>query len=343
MISERVQYAYFFTLLLGILIILYFVFKPFIVALFLAAMCAVACGGIHNWFVKRIPKSKNLAALLSVFAVLVIVFLPMGVLSVLIFNEARDFYNSLGEMSTPFGFIEQTVSNIENSIRFYVPQINLDLISYMQSGLQWIFVHASTFFASFIKILLGLFIMVIAMFYLFRDGAEFREFMVKVSPFDEKDDRYIIERIELTISSVIKGVLTIGVIQGLCTALGLWIFGVSQPILWGTVAAVASLIPGVGTAIVSVPVILFMISTGNIFGAIGYAIWAVLLTGSVDNTLGPILMEKRVHLHPLLILISVLGGLTFFGPIGFIVGPVVLAFASELIKLYPKFTTIKNG
>ncbi len=337
MISERFQHVYFFTLLLGVGVIIYFIFQPFITALFLAAMCAVACEEIHIWFKKRMPTRKNMAAFLAVIGVLIVVFVPLSILGVLVFNEARDFYTTLADASSSAGIIDQTLSRFEEQIQVYVPQFNIDLRLYIESGLQWILNHATQFFASFLTVLLNLFIMVITLFYLFRDGKEFRNYLIKLSPFDEKDDEDIIKRIELTISSVIKGTLIIGIIQGVCTAAGFMLFGISQPILWGTVAAVASLIPGVGTALVSVPAILILFASGNIFGAIGYAVWAGFLIGSVDNVLGPILMERRIQLHPLLILISVLGGLVFFGPIGFLAGPVVLALATELIKLYPKF------
>ena len=132
----------------------------------------------------------------------------------------------------------------------------------------------------------------------------------------------------------------IGLIQGMLTGVGFWMFGVSNPVIWGTVAAVASLVPALGTSLVNIPAIIFLFLSGNISQAIGLLIWVVLAVGLIDNILGPYFINRGVKIHPFLILISVLGGISFFGPVGFIAGPVVLGLLFALLELYP--VIIKN-
>lgn len=336
--TGKLQHIYFFSLCAVTMVVMYFIFEPFVAPLLLALICAVAFKDVHVYTLQHITRQPRIAAALSVLSVLLFIVVPLVVLGVLVFNEARDFYASFSTSSSPAGLLNQGLQNIERSIRVYVPQANINLESYVQAGLQWVLGHTSAFFSSFMKVILQLFIMIIALFYLFLDGSHLKDRFIVLSPLDKADDEDILKKLALTINSVIRGTLIIAVIQGSCTALGLYLFGISQPLLWGLVAAVASLVPGVGTALVHIPAVLYLVITGNMYGAIGYVLWGGLLIGSIDNVISPFLIERKVKIHPLLILVSVLGGLAFFGPIGFLAGPVVLAFATELFKLFPKFT-----
>jgi len=94
------------------------------------------------------------------------------------------------------------------------------------------------------------------------------------------------------------------------------------------------LIPGVGTTIIFIPSVIYLIVTEAYGSAIGLAIWGVLAVGLIDNLLGPYLMSRGNTLHPFVILLAVLGGMSVFGPIGFIVGPVVVSLLKVLLELY---------
>ena len=94
------------------------------------------------------------------------------------------------------------------------------------------------------------------------------------------------------------------------------------------------MIPGLGTGIVMFPVVIILFVTGNVIPAIGLLIWSVLAVGLVDNFIGPHLMRRGNNMHPFIILISVLGGLSLFGPIGFLIGPVVVTLFLVLLEIY---------
>ena len=99
-------------------------------------------------------------------------------------------------------------------------------------------------------------------------------------------------------------------------------------------AAIAALIPSVGTALVFVPAIILLFISGQIFAAFGLLLWGALAVGLIDNFLGPKLIGRGMHLHPLLVLFSVLGGIVFFGPIGFVLGPIILSLLFALLDIY---------
>lgn len=102
----------------------------------------------------------------------------------------------------------------------------------------------------------------------------------------------------------------------------------------GSIASFGALIPSVGTSIIFVPAVLYLIFQGNIVFAVGLTIWGMLAVGLIDNLLGPYLMSRGNTLHPFLVLLSVLGGISLFGPIGFIIGPVVVSLLMVLLELY---------
>jgi predicted PurR-regulated permease PerM len=104
--------------------------------------------------------------------------------------------------------------------------------------------------------------------------------------------------------------------------------------LWGSITVIAALIPNVGTAVIMAPAIAYLAITGDNVAAIGLAIWAATAVGLVDNLLGPALIGKGASVHPLLILLSVLGGLSVFGTFGFIFGPLAMSLFLALLQIY---------
>jgi hypothetical protein len=115
---------------------------------------------------------------------------------------------------------------------------------------------------------------------------------------------------------------------------GMAFFGVPNSALWGVIAAIGSLIPTVGTALVSVPATIFLFATGNTPGGIGMAIWAFMIVGWVDNLLNPIIISSKINIPQIMVLFSVLGGLVLLGPIGFLMGPLTVSLLYALISIY---------
>jgi predicted PurR-regulated permease PerM len=171
-----------------------------------------------------------------------------------------------------------------------------------------------------------------------KDGAKLRQFVISLSPLADSYDELVLSRLGRAVNSVLKGTLTIALIQGVVSALGYMLFGVPNPLLWGTVTAIAALVPGVGTALILTPIVLFLFLTGNVPGAIGLAVWGAFAVGLVDNFLSPHLIGGGSQLHPLLVLISVLGGIGLFGAVGIFLGPLCLSLFMALLSIYADIT-----
>jgi predicted PurR-regulated permease PerM len=197
--------------------------------------------------------------------------------------------------------------------------------------------NLGTIFAGVGQALLGFFLGLMAFYYLLKDGKKLTRAVVALSPLPDAYDEEILNKLAQAVNSVVKGSLVIAAIQGVLTGTGLMIFNVPNPALWGSVAAVAALIPGIGTSLVLLPAIVYLFLTGPIGSAIGLFVWGVIIVGLVDNVLGPKLIGQKVAVHPFLILLAVIGGLGFFGPIGFLFGPLVLSLLFALIEIYRLF------
>jgi predicted PurR-regulated permease PerM len=169
---------------------------------------------------------------------------------------------------------------------------------------------------------------------LLRDGQRLRALAIVVSPFADTDDESILNKLHLAINSVFKGSLMIAIIQGFLTALGFVVFGIPNFVFWGTIAGICALIPTLGTSLVIIPGVLYLLLNGFSLQAFGLFIWGACAVGLIDNLLGPKLIGKNIAVHPLLVLFSVLGGISFFGPVGFILGPLFVTLFFALIEIY---------
>jgi len=209
-----------------------------------------------------------------------------------------------------------------------------DVNSYISSALSWILAHVGTVFSSALALGLDLFIFLFALYYFLKEGPKVRKAIVSISPFNDTDDEQIIERLSRTVNSVVKGSMLVAVVQGVIAGIGFTLFGVPNALLWGTVTAFAALIPGVGTSLVLVPSIIYLFITGNSAGGVGLVVWGVLAVGLVDNFLGPKVMGRGIHMHQLVVLLAVLGGVAFFGPAGIFLGPLAISLLIALFSIY---------
>jgi len=266
----------------------------------------------------------------------VLIFTPLVFLVIQILQEAKDLYVSLLT-----GGGKDSLLNIFNKLAYvsrdYFPdagEISANIDQYLRQGLSWLLNNLGALFSNFANMMVTAFLFIISLYYLLKDGGELRKKVVALSPLRDIDDEAIIRKLELAVSSVIKGNFVIAFIQGVLTAIGFTIFGLPNAVLWGTVAAIAALIPSIGTALVFIPAIILLFISGQVFPAIGLLLWGSLAVGLIDNFLGPKLIGRGMQLHPLLVLFSVLGGIVFFGPIGFVLGPIILSLLFALLDIY---------
>lgn len=343
--DKKPQLYFLLTILIGTFILIFFIFKPFLYSLALAIIFTAVLQPVYQKILKITHLRPGLSALVTILIVIAFIFTPLIFLGAQIFQQAQQLYSSLAENGG-----ENTILNIFNSLpssfQKYFPaaqEFSLNIDQYLKQGLTWLLQNLGYIFGSIAKMAASSFLFLIALYYLLKDGQKLKKAIIALSPLSNTDDEAIFQKLKKAINAVMKGSILIALIQGVLTAIGVAIFGVPNAILWGSAAAIAALIPGVGTALVLIPAILFLFLNGQTFSGIGLIIWGVSAVGLVDNFLGPKLVGFKTQLHPLIILLSVLGGLGFFGPLGFLLGPLAASLLFALLDIYASFIKGKES
>ncbi|MDO8504890.1 MAG: AI-2E family transporter [Candidatus Liptonbacteria bacterium] len=338
--EKKPQLYFLLAILAGTFVLAFFIFRPFLYAFILAAVFAVVFQPIYQKILNLIHGRQGLAALLTILIVVIFIFVPVAFLGIQIFKEAEQLYFSLmggGGKDAVFSTLNSLIDNLKNYFPS-APEFSAAIDTYLKQLLGWLIDNLGAIFSGLAKLALSSFLFLVSLYYLLKDGEKFKKAVIALSPLSDENDEIISQKLEVAIGSVMKGSLLIAVVQGVVTSAGFVIFGIPNAIFWGSVAAIAALIPGIGTALVVVPAILFLFINGEISAGIGFTIWGVGVVGLVDNFLAPKLLGRGMHVHPLIILLSVLGGIGFFGPIGFLLGPLTISLLFVLLDIYSSLT-----
>ncbi len=359
MTDRKLQLPFLLILLLGALVISFFIVKPFLLTIILAGIFAIVLQPLYKKILLTCNGHKTAASLLTVLITGIGLLVPFLLVSTQIFKESVDLYSSIAHDEGGKNVLVTTIDGIglvfENFIpgaAHYFNAFSDNLGTYSKLGLAWIIDHLGVVLSGLSLWLLDFFIFFVSLYYLIRDGKGLLALLYLLSPLDKKDMKNIFEHLHLAINSVVKGNLLIALLQGTMTALGFGIFGVPNALLWGAVAVLTALIPGVGTGLIIIPGILYLMITGNMTGTLGLIIWGTVVVGLIDNLLRPKLVSNDLQLHPLLIFLSIIGALFLFGPIGLFLGPITMSLLFTFIHIYgdtmektkkiKKATLIKN-
>ncbi|MDP3899909.1 MAG: AI-2E family transporter [bacterium] len=303
-------------------------------ALILAAVFAFLFQPIYRACLRLTRRHTSLAALVTTIIAVIIVVLPLSLLGTQILKESSELYQSLvGGKDHFIASVETAAGQIRNALPF-LSNVEFDISGYARQGLAALAQNFGGVFSSVAQLLLNAFVFLAAFYFFLKDGYKLKDYLVALSPLADRDDELIVSRLKLAVTAAVKGNLTIGLVQGTLTGIGFWLFGVPNAVLWGSVAAVAALIPGIGTALVLTPAVIFLFLTSSLPGALGLVAWGVVAVGLVDNMLGPKLVGAGMKLHPLAVFLTVLGGMAFFGPLGFLLGPLAMSVCIALIDIY---------
>jgi len=329
------QQKKFFLALLGVgALLMLFMLLPFLVPIVLAITFAVLFYPLYQTFLTGTKDNVALSAVATIVLIFVFVFTPLILLGFQIFQEASLLYaqySNAGSFSDTIAYAQQYLTKL-------FPFADIDINSLIRQGAALVASNLGTVFSSTISTFIGLVLMVLLLYYLLSHSRHVYQAIVRISPLEEPHTRQILDRLAAVINTVIKGSLLIAFVQGVVCTIGFSLFGMPEPLLWGTITGFAALIPPVGTLFTVVPAALYLFSITNVSGAIGIFLWGTLGVGLIDYLLRPLIIRRDIQVPPVFIIFSILGGISFFGPIGFLLGPLVLSFLLTLFAMYPDIT-----
>lgn len=329
---QKRETIFFFSLFLGVLLFNYFIFKPFLSILFLALTFSIFLYPLHKLLLRKITNSKSLSAFITIFIFVIFVLTPVIFLGKQAFFQARNIYESL--IHNNVSEVDVLIFTVENLVQKVFPDFTINTQSYASTFFSWMSDNLTDIVFGTLSVVINLILFLVAIFFFIRDGKGFTDEVIKLSPMRDIYDREIISKISNTVNSVIKGTIVVSVVQGVLAGVGLYIFSVPNASLWGAISAVCAVVPGLGTSIVIIPSVIYLLFIGNTPYAIGLLVWGGLLVGTIDNFLNPYIIKSKTKIHSMLILFSVLGGIAFFGPEGFIFGPVIVSVLVSFVGIY---------
>ncbi len=319
-------------LLIGASLLLFLVFKPFFSLLALAAVFAILLHRPYEWLTRVSGGKRNAAAVITVALMFIFFIAPVFFLGTQIYQEAHGIFLGIHENGSRY--LKNIQEMIANPMRQIFPGFNFDMNSYIGNVLVIISNNLETLLYQTFYVIFETFLMLFALFFFLRDGRELLTSFIDASPLGKETTRGIFEKMYQTVTSVMRGTL----VNALIRWLGIWIafsvFNIPNAILWSSIGGIVGAIPGLGTPFAFIPAIVYLYLKGNIFSAVGLALSGIIVIVVVDNILTSYFFGKGFLISPLFVLFSLIGGIALLGPLGFILGPLILSVFLSIVHVY---------
>ncbi|MCF7872086.1 AI-2E family transporter [Candidatus Woesearchaeota archaeon] len=311
------------------MLILYVIFKPYFSALMLGAIIIIFLYPLNKWFQKKI-KNKYITSTIMLLIAILIIFIPAVFVTTNLIGEAGKAYTSFKNVDMVI--VTEKINEytgLDLDIMSFIKGVNSKLLNYVSNS-------AFSLIGSITDIILSTFVMFFFIFYGFKEGDKIQKSIINILPIKKEQKVEVESETKKVIYGVMYGQFLVALIQGILGGIGFWIFGVPNPILWGFIMVLFAFLPFLGTPIIWLPASIIVLLSGNTASGIGLIIYSGILVTNIDNVIKPKIISDNSGIHPVLVLVGTLGGLAAFGLIGFILGPMLVALSTLIIKIYIK-------
>ncbi|MCA1794327.1 MAG: AI-2E family transporter [Desulfobacteraceae bacterium] len=312
----------------------------FLMAIFMAGLFSAMVMPAHHLLTRKLGGRETLASILTILAIILLFLIPLTIIITLVVTQAIDISQSV----TPWvqSFINQpsTLTNYLEKIPYYEEILPYRDVIVQKAGelvgtvSSFLIDSLSSFTKVTIDAIFSSIIMLYVMFYFLTMGDLLLQKILFFLPLDDLNEQRLLHRFTSVTRATIKGTLIIGIMQGTLCGLAFAIAGIDGPVFWGSLMAVMSIIPALGTAIIWFPALIILALAGDFTGVIILAVLCGAVAGNLDNLIRPRLVGKDTEMHDLFVLFGTLGGLSMFGLLGIIIGPLVAALFITIWEIY---------
>jgi predicted PurR-regulated permease PerM len=314
-------------------------FFPFLPILIIGSVVSSIFRPVYIALVKKmIPV---LASIITCFLIFVILFIPISFFVGVISKEAYDIAKSPEVIEKIKTLIEQSQVIEKTNILLSFFDIKLTGAELKNAVAEivkitglFLYDQASSIASNVVKFFFNFVIMLIVIFFLLMDGHRFIDFIKDLSPLPDEHDDQLIDKFKETAFAILIINGLSGLVQGTMGGTVFALFGFQSPIVWGLVLGLAAFLPIIGIPAIFIPVAIFLILNDRIGAGIFFIVFALTVSFIVDNLIKPKLLGDRVKIHPLLVFLSILGGLNLFGMLGIIYGPLIVTTFLTLTNIY---------
>lgn len=318
--------------LIGLCILIAF---PFLAAITWGIALGIIGKPIHAWVLHRLPNHRNVAAILTTVFMVLMILVPLAIVSFHIAQETsavaeqlqhpsqtediREQVADVPVLGRAMAWMERMGLNVEAEVRKLLVSKTADLANVVQGSV-----------LAVIQFLMTVFIL----YYLFRDREQFRQSLREHLPLSSQECDVVSERFAGSVHAGLYATFITSLVAGITGGVMFWLVGLSAPVLWGSVMFVLSLLPIVGTGLVWVPAVVFLLLGGHWMAALAIVVWGILTFILVDNLLFMRLAGNRMRLHEVPTLLAFLGGIAIFGIAGMVLGPAILSLTEAVFQVW---------
>jgi predicted PurR-regulated permease PerM len=348
--------AYFFIgCLIFSFIALLLLFRPFLIVLVLAAILGTFFRPLYKRVLTLFRGRSRAASLFTCFLILVLFIIPVSFFILLLVRQAIDTSNFVldqlqtgkldyllkwekGHVLYDFfrGFQARFGSTVDLQsidLKENLRDVARNVSPYLDFG-SYLVKQSAGFLKGLALGFINIFILFFALYYFLKDAPLLIKKLMKISPLPMKHNLELLNKFKEISTATLIGIFLTSIIQGIIGGLGFFVVGIPNALLWGTAIAFFSLIPIVGTSLIWLPASIILLLSGNTVGGIVLFFWGILLVSTIDNFLRAYLIGNRVKMNPLLTFLAVFGGITLFGLIGVILGPLILMLFFTFLHIY---------
>jgi predicted PurR-regulated permease PerM len=309
------------------------VMSSFLLPLLLAAMLVVIFGPLHRWLRERLTCPDWIAALLTTLFVLVIVLVPLFLLVSRAGGDAVAMLRKPNGLKLDPAVLDGLVGKVNDATGMHLTaeSVNGEVKKLAE---EWLGPIAAGAPVVIVKLIIGLLVMTVSLFYFLADGRRMLAAVTKLIPLDSHYQWQLLEEFEEVSRAVVSSTLLAAIVQAVLAGFGFYVAGLGNVFLLTLLTFFGALVPFVGAAAVWGGASLYLLFfLKNTWAAAGLALWGLCVVSTVDNIIKPIVLHGQSKLHPLLALLSVLGGVGALGPIGIFVGPIAVAFLQAALTM----------
>ncbi len=318
--EKRTLKHYIFWAIIAALIVLSFIIlRPFFIALISGFILAFLCLPLYKLLSKKL--SRSLSAIICILLILLVILIPLTIIITKIIQQAS---SSLDINSISSQLIDKLSSlNIIHSL-------NIDFLSIREKAIELFIGIFSNAITTLPNIILSFVISLLAVYYILVNWSFLTEKLTSLVPF--KNKKHVASEIGYATKGIIYGYFLIALIEFAFSSLAFYIIGVKYFLLLGALIAILAFIPGLGPGVIYLPTTLYYVYIGNYLTALGVLITGVIIAILIETILFGRIVGKKAKIHPLIMLLGILGGVPLFGLFGFIIGPIVLVYTLKLIE-----------
>ncbi len=321
-VNQYIKYG----LVILILFLSFLVVKPYITIILLSLILAYMAFPLQRKL--RTKMKEGFAAAILTVTIFLIIVIPLLIMANALLQEAAHVYTTTNLEDIKNLFSNQLNIEISEKTQVYINSITKTAVSFLLT-------KVSSFILSIPNLIISFFIMLFIIFFALRDGEKVVDRANILLPLDENHKKRFQKKLSSSIESLFYGTMALAAIETAIAIIGFYFLGIEAPILWGFMIGLTAIIPGIGATLIWVPMSIISYVQGNELNAILIAIFGgIMLSTLIDTVLRAKIMGMRAEIHPLIIIIGVLGGISAFGFVGIFIGPLILCLSELVLEIY---------